>query len=263
MDNTGLEGTVALVTGANSGIGAEIARALAARGASVAVHYLDAGPGDPGRYEHTALGADAARQVVRDIERSGGRARAFACDLAEPEAPGRLFGEVSAALGAPGILVNNAAHCELPDGVLEAAAGSIDRHFAVNVRAAMLLSAELARRVRDGNPGSGRIINISTDAARAFPGQVAYGASKAALEAFTRSAAIELGPLGITVNAIAPGPVQTGWMSEPQAEEVARQIPLRRVGAPSDIAGATAFLASPQAQWISGQVIQVAGGHAL
>ena len=101
------------------------------------------------------------------------------------------------------------------------------------------------------------------ESARAFPGQVGYGTSKAALEAFTRAAAIELGPRGIRVNAIAPGPVQTGWMSEELVREVEAVIPLRRVGVPGVIADAAVFLASAQARWIAGQVLQVAGGHAL
>ncbi len=109
----------------------------------------------------------------------------------------------------------------------------------------------------------GRIVNLSTDAAQTFAGQIAYGASKAATEAFTRSVAIEVGPLGITVNAVAPGPVQTGWMT-PDVEETERQsIPLGRVGQPEDIADVIVFLASDQSRWLTGQVIRVSGGHDL
>ena len=261
MLDTGLSGKIALITGANSGIGAAIARALAAQGVIVAVHYLDADK-DTG-YEHTTLGGVAAHRVARDIESEGGEAHIFSGDLAVHETPRRLFDAIEASLGQVDILVNNAAHCELPDSTLALKAISIDRHFAVNTRAAVLLTAELADRASRRSSKFGRVVNISTDAAQTFPGQVAYGASKAALEAFTRSTAIELGPLGITVNAIAPGPIQTGWMDDPLVEQVTQQIPLRRVGTPTDISNAVVFLASRQAEWITGQVIKVSGGHAL
>lgn len=261
MLDTGLSGKIALITGANSGIGAAIAKALATQGAIVAVHYLDVDK-DVG-YEHTTLGRVAAQRVARDIESKGGEAHIFSGDLAAHETPRQLFDGIEASAGQVDILVNNAAHCELPDNTLALKASSIDRHFAVNTRAAVLLTAELAERASQRSSKLGRVINISTDAAQTFPGQIAYGASKAALEAFTRSTAIELGPLGITVNAIAPGPIQTGWMDDPLVEQVTQQIPLRRVGTPTDISNAVVFLASQQAEWITGQVIKVSGGHSL
>jgi 3-oxoacyl-[acyl-carrier protein] reductase len=261
MLDTGLSGKIALITGANSGIGAAIAKALAAQGAIVAVHYLDTDKSSD--YEHTISGRAAAQQVVRDIESNGGMAYVFPGDLAVHETPRQLFDDIEASVGQVDILINNAAHCELPDTTLALKASSIDRHFAVNTRAAVLLTARLAECARQRSSNFGRVINISTDSAQTFPGQIAYGASKAALEAFTRSTAIELGPLGITVNAIAPGPIQTGWMDDRLVEQVTQQIPLRRVGTPSDISNAVIFLASRQAEWITGQVIKVSGGHAL
>jgi 3-oxoacyl-[acyl-carrier protein] reductase len=104
---------------------------------------------------------------------------------------------------------------------------------------------------------------LSTDAAQTFAGQIAYGASKAAIEAFTRSVAIEVGPLGITVNTVAPGPVQTGWMTTEREEEERQLIPLKRVGQPEDIADVIVFLASDQTRWLTGQVIKVSGGHEI
>ena len=104
---------------------------------------------------------------------------------------------------------------------------------------------------------------MSTDSAQTFSGQINYGASKAAIEAFTRSVAIEVGPLGIRVNTVAPGPTQTGYISAEFEEEIKESIPLKRIGKPEDIADVVLFLASDQARWVTGQVIKVSGGHAL
>lgn len=122
---------------------------------------------------------------------------------------------------------------------------------------------EEARRHQARGGTRGRIINVSTDAARAFATEIAYGASKAALEAFTRSIACEVGHLGITVNAVAPGPVQTGYITDELEAKVLTSIPLGRIGTVDDIADAIVFFASEQARWITGQVVQIAGGHAL
>ncbi|TXK35600.1 SDR family oxidoreductase [Nonomuraea sp. C10] len=186
-----------------------------------------------------------------------GDAIAVEADLAAPDAAARLLGAVERRLGPVDVLVNNAAHCESPDAFGSLTAGGLARHYAVNAVAPALLLDELARRER-----AAAVVNISTDAARAFPGQIGYGTSKAALEALTRAAALDLAPL-VRVNAVAPGPVQTGWMDEETYARAREIVPLGRVGEPEDIAGAVVFLASRQARWITGQVIQVAGGHAL
>src|SRR5690606_35731353 len=144
-------------------------------------------------------------------------------------------------------------------------ADGLARHYAVNTIAPALLTAELARRTPEVPAGTEAacVVNVSTDSARAFPRQLGYGTSKAALEAFTRAAALDLAPSGIRVNAVAPGPVQSGWMTEEVAEYARTIVPLGRVGEPADVADAVVFLASRQARWITGQVLQVAGGHAL
>jgi 3-oxoacyl-[acyl-carrier protein] reductase len=125
------------------------------------------------------------------------------------------------------------------------------------------LIREFARRHIERNAQWGRIINVSTDGASCFPTEVSYGASKYALESLTRSAAVELGVYGITVNVVSPGPIQTGYIA-PQAEaSIVRSIPLGRLGEPADVADVVVFLASEQARWLAGQVIYVGGGHAM
>jgi 3-oxoacyl-[acyl-carrier protein] reductase len=258
----GLSGRTYLVTGANSGIGRAIATALGDQGCNVAVHYLPA-TGAPEGAAHTILGEEAAAEIADAIRRCGGRAAIVPADLSKPEEIGGLIAAAETAVGPLDGLVNNAAACELPDSVLDADFGRYRRHYDVNLAAPTLLMSAFARALSARGGSAGRIVNISTDAARAFPGQVFYGTSKAALEAMTRAAAIELGPMGITVNAIAPGPVQTGYIDDALATQVLPAIPLRRLGEPGDVAGPVLFFLSDASSWITGQVVQVAGGHAL
>ena len=140
-------------------------------------------------------------------------------------------------------------------------AGSHDRHFAVNSRAVALLMAEYARRHVSRGADWGRVVNISTDGADCFPGEVSYGASKAALESYSCSAAMELGQYGITVNVVAPGPIQTGWIPAEAEQPIVETIPLGRMGRPDDVADVVVFLASEQARWVTGQRLFVGGGH--
>lgn len=254
-----LEGSVVLVTGGAGGIGAAITRAFAAQGAKPAVHYLadEATPPAGHQWAHATPNEQAARDLAEELDTA---AVAVAADLGEPLAIPRLLDEVEAALGPVDVLVNNAAHCENPDSVHTLTAAGLERHYRVNAIAPALLTAELARRHPE--PGA-CVVNISTDAARAFPGQTAYGTSKAALEALTRSTALDLAASGLRVNAVAPGPVQTGWLRGAMLEHATEIVPMGRVGTPEDIADAVVYLASHQARWITGQVVQVAGGHAL
>ena len=271
MIDPGLQGKVALITGANHGIGAATARSFAAHGAKVAVAYLSGDPASMvgvGGANTTFFnpGKAGADQVVHDIESMGARAVGIAGDLSDVTTVPKLFDEAEAALGGVDLLVNNADHCEHPDDILSTSDGSIDRHFAVNVRAAVLMIAEYVKRYRARNGASGRIVNLSTDCAQSFGRQISYGASKSAIEAYTRSIALEVAPFGITVNAVAPGPVHTGEPSyiTPEAEErLNRRIPLGRCGQPEDIANAITFFCSKQASWVTGQVMKVDGGHRI
>lgn len=258
MINTGLAGAVVVVTGGASGIGAAISRAFTDQGARVAVHFAgDAAVAPEGTtWEH----AEPARRTAEALVSSLPNARAFAADLSIEGSEIALVDAVSAEMGEIDVLINNAAHCESPDFYQGLSSAGLERHYRVNAVAPAMLISELARR------SSGRevsIVNVSTDSARAFPGQVGYGSSKAALDALTRGAALDLGGQGVRVNAVAPGPIQTGWMTDELIDEVEPAIPLGRVGTPEDIADACVFLASRQASWITGQVLQVAGGHAL
>ena len=260
MIDTGLSHSTVLVTAAVNGIGEATARAFARQGAKVAAHWYPGEDSPAGvTYAHTTARAEQAEAVLRALRAEGAEdAALFPADLSHPHAAGELLDAVAARLGPVDVLVNNAAHCETPDGVTDLTFEGLERTYRVNTFTPALLTAGLARLGREA-----AVVNISTDAARAFPGQVGYGTSKAALEAFTRAAALDLGPHGIRVNAVAPGPVQTGWMPEDLVEQIVPCIPLRRVGLPEDIADAVVHLASHQARWVSGQVLQVAGGHAL
>jgi 3-oxoacyl-[acyl-carrier protein] reductase len=262
-----LTGKVVLITGANYGIGQATAQAFAAQGARVLIHFLDAAPVE--QYEngyrplHVVKGKAAAQVLVRRIQEQGGQAFAIPADLADPAAVPALFDQAERACGPVDVLVNNAVHCEDPDTIYATSTASLERYFAVNTRAVVMLIHEFVRRFQARRASYGRIINLSTDAAQCFAGQIIYGATKAMIEALTRSIACEAGPLGITVNTIAPGPIQTGWMTPEQVERLSHEIPLGRVGEPAEIADAIVFLASDQARWLTGQVIKVSGGHNL
>ncbi|MHB1874390.1 MAG: SDR family NAD(P)-dependent oxidoreductase [Streptosporangiaceae bacterium] len=242
-----LDGRTALVTGASRGIGAAAALALDRAGARVALVARDA----------AALAAVAAG-LTRDPV-------LLPADLGAAESPAEVARLASEQLGGVDVLVNNAAAAaRLP--TVETTAGLIDELLAVNVRAPLLLAAALAPAMMAR--GGGSIINVtSVSGLVGTPNRAAYAASKGALDAATRSLAIELGPSGIRVNAVAPGVVDTALWERNKAipgviESVQAQTPLRRWGRPDDIADVIVFLASDAARFVTGQTISVDGGMA-
>ena len=285
MIDTGLKNKVVLVTGANHGIGAATAKAFAAEGAKVFINYLRLSPeyygiseeeakkaSAPGMPFYHAMRTKLADDVVQEVRSHGGQAEAWEADLANPEIIPQLFDRAEELFGPVDVLINNAAHWEsdtfIPQSQLELGKFSItaeshDKHFAVNSRAVALMMAEYARRHIKRGAHWGRIINVSTDGASAFSGEISYGASKHALESYSRAAADELGPYGISVNVVSLGPVQTGYIPSDLEEKLIHDIPLRRIGQPEDIADVIIFFASEQARWVTGQLLYVGGGHVM
>ncbi len=244
---TGLKGKVAIVTGGSRGIGAAISRRLAGDGAIVIVGY--------------SQNLEAAKRVVAEIEQAGGEAEAISADVSDLAQVRRLFTETMQGFGRLDILINNAGVGEFRP--LEAVdEDHYIRLFGVNVRGLLFATQEASNLF---GPEGGRIINITSGAAQsAPPGGSVYSASKAAVEAMTKSHAAELGPRNITVNAVAPGLTMTDMLDAniPKAVQQAmvEHTALRRLGTPNDIADVVAFLASHEGRWITGQIVGANGG---
>ncbi|KRB33457.1 3-ketoacyl-ACP reductase [Mesorhizobium sp. Root695] len=236
----------AIVTGASKGIGAAIARRLARDGVAVVVNY--------------ARGRAEAEAIVRSIEAGGGKAIAVQADVADPSGIAALFDAGEKAFGGIDILVNNAGIMKTSP-IAQTDDASFDTQIAINLGGVFRGMREGARRLRDG----GRIVNFSSSVVGLYqPGYGVYAATKAGVEAMTHILAKELGARRITVNAVAPGPIETALFmdgkSEAQIEAIGKMIPLGRLGQPDDIAGLVSFLAGPDSFWVNGQIIRANGG---
>jgi 3-oxoacyl-[acyl-carrier protein] reductase len=239
---------VALVTGASRGIGAAVAKRLAADGFAVAVNY--------------AGNEAAAHATVAAIEAAGGRAIAVRADVASAADVKAMFATIEAALGRVDVLVNNAGILPYVT-IAETTDEQFERTMAINVTGTFNTMREAAARLNDG----GRIVNFSTSVLHmAPPTYGVYVATKGAVEALTRVFAKELRGRGVTCNAVAPGPVATelflNGKSDEQVRQIAHSAPLERLGQPDDIAGVVAFLAGPDGGWVNGQILRANGGMA-
>jgi 3-oxoacyl-[acyl-carrier protein] reductase len=280
-----LENKVVLITGANHGIGAATAKAFAAQGAKVFITFFRGAScysekelkkakqdGIGGDALYRAMQQQTADSILEEIRSLV--AKAHEADLVDIDNVPLLFDLCETKLGPVDILVNNHTHCvdETLDPALVSDKGSgihltsgegIDAHFAINVRASVLMMSEYLKRYLKRDAKYGRIVNVSTDAAHAFGTNISYAASKHAIESYSRSAAAEMGKYGITVNIVAPGPIQTGYIT-PEDEAVhAARTPLLRIGCPEDVASVIVFLASEQARWLTGQLLYVGGGYRM
>jgi 2-hydroxycyclohexanecarboxyl-CoA dehydrogenase len=244
-----LAGRIALVTGGARGIGAGIARALAAAGADVAVCDLE---------------PDTAREAAEGLAQQGVRALGVAADVSDSAAVAEAFGEVAARLGPIGVLVNNAG-TDVLSLFVDSREQDWDRLIAVNLKGTIIC----CRAVLDGmiERGAGRIVNIGSDAGRVgSSGEAVYSATKGGVIAFSKALAREVARHALTVNCVCPGPTDTplfGLVEEfdPKLHAaLARSIPLRRLGEPEDVAAAVAFLAGDSAAFITGQTLSVSGG---
>lgn len=253
---TGLRDKIAIVTGVSrlQGMGAAFCRELAKEGASVFFTYWSSYD------EKMPWGRKDSEphRLYEELMQYGTSHGMLELDLSDPVSYAALFDEAERTLGIPSILVNNACY-SLNDELASITPEHIDRHYEINIRATAMLSVEFARRFK-GEKG-GRIINITSGQSKGpMSGELAYATTKGAIDAFTVTFSDTIAEKGITVNAINPGPTDTGWMDERTYEALLPSFPKGRAGLPEDAAKLLTFLASDQSEWITGQIIHSEGG---
>ena len=265
-----LSGHVAVVTGGNHGIGAATARVLAKCGARVLVSYFRLRNADISGLTETYRRnrASKAEHVLAAIRAMGGKASAVEADLGDPGTPRRLFDIAEAELGPVDILVNNASGwladtftVRTRDGfgrnLVRVSAETFEQQFAVDARGSATLIAEFARRHAERDTRWGRIIGLTSGGPNGFPGEVSYGAAKAALESYAMSAAFELAHLGITSNVVYPPVTDTGWVTDEVRRGVEESSDLFHIAEPEEVARVVAYLASDHAALITGNVVRL------
>jgi 3-oxoacyl-[acyl-carrier protein] reductase len=251
-----LKNKTAIITGVSrkKGIGTAIAKNFAARGADL---FLTSWP----QYDKTMPWGHVDgefEETVREIKSFGVKCEVLEIDLSEPTAATTIFEKAGKTFGSIDILVNNAV-CDIETDIFSISPEILHQHFSVNINANVFLSSELIRsyKKQDG----GRIINLTSgQGLTPMPSSLPYAMSKAAIEALTLSLSVTAGARGITVNAIDPGPTDTGWMSENLLNDLKARSPFNRVGLPADAANLAAFLASDDGGWITGQILRSRGG---
>ena len=252
-----LNGKFALITGASrgNGIGAATCRALSMQGANILFTTWQAYD----REQPHGVDENGPMALEQALLNSGVKVRRLEIDLAHPDSAAQVLDAAQEWLGLPDVLVNNAAH-STHDGFELLDAAKLDAHYAVNMRATFLLAVEFARRAKALGRLSGHIISMSSGQDWGpMPGELAYAATKGAIEAFTLTLASELAPFGITVNAVDPGATDTGWMTEQMRREWSAPSGVVRINQPDDAARVIVFLASDAARHLTGQVLHARG----
>ncbi|MFS0892504.1 SDR family oxidoreductase [Peribacillus frigoritolerans] len=251
-----LKEKIAIITGVSrlKGIGAAICKELAETGYHIFFTYWT----EYDKKMPWSIELDEPMKLKEELIKKGVKVSCMELDLTQYDAPEQLINKVSEQLGYPDILINNAAYSTNND-FSNLTAEELDKHYMVNVRATTLLSSKFAQRF-DKKSG-GRIVNITSGQFQGpMPGELAYATTKGAVDALTITLSAELAPLGITVNALNPGPTDTGWMTEEIKNELTPMFPFGRIGKPRDVAKTIKFLVSDEADWITGQIIHSEGG---
>ena len=240
---------IAIVTGASSerDMGTAICRKLAKSGYDIF-------------FTHWNAEDSWSAELINNLTRMGVNSDCKEIDFSTPEAAYNLLNYVEKKLGTPSILINNAAY-STNDGYEKLDANILDMHYAVNMRTTFLLCTEFAKKFKESQLKTGRIINMTSgQEIGPMPGELAYVATKGAISAFSKSLSAELAPIGITVNAINPGPTDSTWMNDKIRDYLRPKFGLGRIGTPEDVANLINFLVSEDGRWITGQVIHSEGG---